>query len=103
MSSVKRPRGVEDLLAEMKKTLGEAVTARKIPDDIKLNYIRKITESISLSESVAGDPNKASVSESISLTESVSATQAERYELEQVDGSHSNEVVIKIGFWELLA
>jgi len=46
MSATKRSKDVEDVLADMQRDINELKITRKMPEDIKLNYIRMITETM---------------------------------------------------------
>jgi hypothetical protein len=63
LSAVKTPRDIRHVISEIKKDLKDALTSRKIPDNINLRYIRKIIESITYTDTVTGNPNKSSITE----------------------------------------
>jgi len=96
-------RNIQNVVKELIDDLRAARIAGVDAVRRALNPVLIIGEYLGVSETVAVNRNLQEVSESGTVSDSVSVSSASRFELEQVDGSHSNEVVIKIGFWELLA
>lgn len=100
--SLRRSKDINDVIDEIRREQLRQKAGTQRREAKEINYIRNIPkDTVALTDSVAMGARATIPTDSIGLTDSNTATKCARFELEAVDGLHSDECIAKIEFYEL--